>query len=52
MFRIEHRDHTKRWKRFTRDPRFNTERAAWDYIATLDPDGIVDTQLFRVMPIV
>jgi len=52
VFRIEHKDHTRRWKRlgWPHPDRFPTEQAAWDHVASLDQDGLIDRFSYRVKP--
>lgn len=50
MFKIQQKLHTGKWVDLRLAPKFATEAEAWKSIAGLDPDGLVDKKMFRVVP--
>lgn len=53
MFKVQTKEYSlgKRWQDMRNARRFDTEQAAWDFVASLDQDGWIDRANYRVIPV-
>lgn len=52
MFKVQTKAYScgKRWQDMRSRGVFLTEAAAWEYVARLDQDGVIDRHNYRVVP--